>query len=69
MPYKPITSTRLYARQDTESAEAIDLLNDYASLRNEPVTRSLIGFLREVLPTRIAKMKRQVKGHRRSEAL
>ena len=66
--YRETASVSIIARQSTEDADAMRYLNEYASLRDEPVTASLKKLLRGVLPQKIAELKRQVKATPAGEA-
>ena len=55
--YKRVTSTTINARQNAKSAEAINLLNGYASLRQQIASMSLIELLLDVLPPMIAELR------------
>jgi hypothetical protein len=55
--WKEVTTVNLVADQDQEAAEVLALANEFASLRDEPVTSTVKRLLREVLPKRIAEFK------------
>lgn len=61
MPKKRFTPIASVQVSEARAPEAIALLNEYASLRSEPAQKSLIEFLREMLPHSIAELRKKVK--------
>jgi hypothetical protein len=59
--YKAITGMSFSRGTSEEDRIVLDLANEYAALRNEPVSAAVKKLLREVLPARIASSKRKVK--------
>lgn len=59
--YKQVGNISICVRQDKESKIVMDLCNEFASLRDEPVLSAVKRMLREVLPGRIAQLKGAVK--------
>lgn len=59
--YKPVTGISFFHTTSDEDRVVLDLANEYAALRNEPVSAAVKKLLREVLPARIASSKRKVK--------
>jgi hypothetical protein len=59
--YKAVTGMSFSRATSDEDRVVLDLANEYAALRNEPVSTAVKRLLREVLPARIASSKRKVK--------
>ena len=67
--YRPNTTTVcIETRQGDEAAEVIALCQELASLRDEPLNAAVKRFPREVLPSKIAELRRQVKANPAGEA-
>jgi hypothetical protein len=59
--YKQTCSFYIYQGASNGDGEIIALLNEYAALRDDSVNSAGRRLLREVLPARIAELKRDVK--------
>jgi hypothetical protein len=57
----PVKSVSISARKDTEGAEVIAQCNELASLMKKKPSAAVKEFLREVLPQRIAELRKTVK--------